>query len=208
MGLRVIGAGFARTGTHSLKLALEQLLGQPCYHMWELLAQPDHPPVWTAAARGKLPNWDELLQGYGAAVDFPPAAFWPELMEAFPESLVLLSVRDTEAWWQSCRRTAFPFVLSLPPSPVKEMIDTLWEKRFTTNVTDEAAAKAAFESFNEKVRKGVPPERLLEWRPEEGWAPICAALGMPIPDEPFPHVNTTEDFLRERLADSVSPPRA
>ena len=102
MSLRVIGAGFARTGTHSLKLALEQLLGQPCYHMWELLAQPEHVPVWTAAARGKLPNWGDLLQEYGATVDFPPAAFWPELMEAYPEALVLLSVRDTEAWWQSC----------------------------------------------------------------------------------------------------------
>ncbi len=179
--------------------------------MWELFAQPDHAPVWTAAARGKLPNWSELLQGYGAAIDFPPAAFWPELMEAFPESLILLSVRDTEAWWQSWIRTACPYVLSLPAGPVKEMIETLWEKRFTTNVTDEAAAKAAFESFNERVREGVRSERLLEWRPEEGWAPICAALGMPIPHEPFPHVNTTVDFLREireRLADSVSPPRA
>ena len=205
MGLRVIGAGFARTGTNSLKLALEQLLGKPCYHMWELLAHPNHAPVWTAAARGNLPNWDELLQGYGAAVDFPAAAFWPDLMEAYPESLILLSVRDTEGWWQSCKRTAFPFVLSLPPSPVKEMIETLWEKRFTTDVTNEASAKAAFEAFNEEVREGVPSERLLEWRPEEGWAPICAALGIPVPDEPFPHVNTAEDFIREKFADSVPP---
>ncbi len=208
MDLRVIGAGLGRTGTESLKLALEHLLGQRCYHMWEVIAHPDHAPVWTAAARGKLPNWSELLQGYGAAVDFPAAAFWPELMEAFPESLILLSVRDTESWWQSISRTAFPFVLSLPPSPIKEMIDTLFEERFTTNVTDEAAAKAAFESFNERVREGVAPERFLEWRPEEGWAPICAALGMPIPDEPFPHVNTREEFIRERLADSVSSPQA
>lgn len=184
-----------RTGTNSLKLALEQLLNTSCYHMWELVEHLDHAPVWTAAASGKLPDWSELLQGYGAAVDFPAAAFWPELMEAFPESLILLSVRDTEAWWQSCSRTVFPSVQALPASPVKEMIDTLWETRFTTDVT-EASAKAAYESFNEKVRQGVAPERLLEWRPEEGWDPICAALGVPVPDESFPHLNTTEDFLR------------
>jgi len=178
-------------------------LGEPCYHMWELVEQPDHPPVWTAAARGELPDWDELLRGYGATVDFPAAAFWPELMEAYPEAVVLLSVRDTEAWWRSCSRTAFPFVLSLPPGPVKEMIDTLWETRFTSNVTDEVAAKAAFESFNQRVRDGVPPDRLVEWRPEDGWAPICAALDLPVPDEPFPHVNTTEDFIRDVLPDSA-----
>jgi hypothetical protein len=207
MGLRVIGAGFARTGTNSLKLALEQLLNTPCYHMWELLEHLDHAPVWTAAATGKLPDWGELLQGYGAAVDYPAAAFWPELMDAFPESLILLSVRDTDAWWHSCNRTVFPTVQSLPAGPVKEMIDTLWETRFTTDFT-EAAAKAAFESSNEKVRRGVPPERLLEWRPEEGWEPICAALGVPVPDEPFPHLNTTEDFLRDKRAGSVLPPSA
>ena len=207
MGLRVIGAGMARTGTNSLKIALEQLLNTPCYHMWELFEHLDHAPVWTAAARGKLPDWSELLQGYGAAVDFPAAAFWPELMEAFPESLILLSVRDTEAWWQSCNRTVFPTVQSLPTGVVKEMIDTLFETRFTTDVT-EAAAKAAYESFNEKVRQGVPPERLLEWRPEEGWDSICAALGVPVPDEPFPHLNTTEDFLRDNRVGSVLPPSA
>ena len=85
------------------------------------------------------------------------------------------------------------------------MIDTLWETRFTTDLT-EAAAKAAFEAFNEKVRQGVPPDRLLEWRPEEGWGPICTALGVPVPDVPFPHANTTEDFLRENRVNSVSPP--
>jgi Sulfotransferase domain len=205
MGLRVIGAGFARTGTHSLKIALERLLGTPCYHMWELLAHQDHAPVWTEAAKGKLPDWDELLHGYGATVDFPAAAFWRELMEAYPDSLILLSYRDTESWWKSCSRTAFPFVLSLPASPVKEMIETLWEKRFITDVMNEDAAKAAFESYNNEVRMSAPRERLVEWQPQDGWSPICSALGLPVPGGPFPHVNTSDEFIRERFAGSSSP---
>jgi hypothetical protein len=202
--LRVIGAGMGRTGTHSLKYALERLLNKPCYHMFELFERPDDVPVWTAAARGDLPDWNELLEGFGAAIDFPPAAFWTELMEAFPDALILLSVRDTELWWQSCRRSIFPAVLSMVPGPEKEMIDALWEARFTMNVADETVAKATYEAFNERVRKGVPSERLLEWQPQEGWGPICAALELPLPDEPFPHVNTTDDFLREQRTPGVS----
>jgi len=204
LGLRVIGAGFARTGTHSLKVALEQLLDTRCYHMWELLAHEEHAPVWTAAAHGEIPNWDHLLAGYEAVVDYPAAAFWPELMEAYPDALILLSYRDTEGWWKSCSRTAFPFVLSLPAGPVKEMIQTLWEMRFISDVMNESAAKAAFEAHNDYVRSIVPSERLIEWQPGDGWLPICHALDVPVPDEPFPHVNTSEEFILERF--SVRPP--
>jgi len=201
LSLRVIGAGFARTGTNSLKVALEQLLDTRCYHMWELLAHEDHAPVWTAAARGELPDWDQLLAGYGAAVDFPAAAFWPELMDVYPDAFILLSYRDTEGWWKSCSSTAFPFVLSLPESPVKEMILTLWEHRFISDVMNESAAKSAFEAYNDNVRSTVPSERLIEWQPSDGWAPICDALGLPVPEEVFPHVNTSEEFIQERFSD-------
>ena len=193
-----------RTGTNSLKLALERLLGEPCYHMFECYEHPEHMPLWTAAAHGDPPDWDELLSGYGAAVDFPPAAFWPELMRAYPEALILLSVRDTDGWWASASRTIFPSVLAMPASPLREMIDALWSRRFTLAVEDEKAAKAAFEKFNDQVRTGVPSERLLEWRPGDGWEPICAALELPVPPEPFPHVNTTEEFLETRVSDPLA----
>lgn len=202
MSLQVIGAGLPRTGTNSLKHALEQLVGEPCYHMWELLAHQDHAPVWTAAGQGETPDWSKLLEGYGATVDFPAAAFWPELMDAYPSAFVLLSLRDTESWWHSCRRTAFPFVLGLPSGPVKDMILTLWEKRFITDVMNERAAKDAFEAYNESVRVGVPKERLIEWRLGDGWEPICRALHIRAPREAFPHVNTAEEFIRERFTRS------
>lgn len=198
MTIRVVGAGMARTATHSLKLALEQLLGGPCYHMWELFEHLDHIPVWIDAANGLTPDWDDFLAGYVATVDFPAAAFWPELMRAYPDALVLLSVRDTESWWKSASRTIVPRVREELEGPAKDMIETLWAARFTSDIETESAAKAAFEAFNERVRASVPEDRLLEWHLGDGWEPICLALGLPVPEEPFPHTNTTEDFLRER----------
>jgi hypothetical protein len=202
VALKVVGAGLGRTGTNSLKLALEHLLQKPCYHMWEVFSHPEHAPVWTAALKGEMPDWGAFLGDFNATIDFPAAAFWPELMEAYPESLVLLSVRDTDAWWNSCRRTIFSADHPPPPGPIGEMIEQMWVSRFTTNISDEAAAKEAYESFNNKVRQCVPPNRLLEWQAGDGWEPICTALGMEIPGEPFPHVNSSADFLNERGAES------
>lgn len=202
--MRVVGAGLGRTGTNSLKLALERLLQKPCYHMWEVYSHLDDAPVWTAATRGKFPDWSTFLRDYGATIDFPAAAFWPELMRAFPDSLVLLSARDTDAWWDSCIRTIFSPDLPEPP-PIREMVDKMWEQRFTSEISNEKVTKAAYEAFNDRVRQTVPPGRLLEWRPGDGWEPICTALGLAIPDEPFPHVNTSNDFRRERAIDDEKP---
>jgi hypothetical protein len=165
--------------------------------MFELLQRLEHAPIWAAAAHGELPDWDALFAGHGAAVDYPAAAFWPELMEAYPDALILLSVRDTEDWWRSASRTVFPSVRELPPGRLRDMMEALWSTRFTMAFDDEQAARASFEAHNERVRRGVPRERLLEWRPGDGWEPICRALDLPVPDEPFPHVNTTADFLEQ-----------
>jgi hypothetical protein len=196
--LNVVGAGLGRTGTNSLKVALEHLLKKPCYHMWEVFSHPEHAPVWTAAAKGSMPDWDEFLLGFGATIDFPAAAFWPELMDANPDALVLLSVRDTDDWWNSCRRTIFSSDNPPPPGQIGEMIEAMWENRFTRDIQTEAVAKKTYEAFNEKVRRNVPPERLLEWQPGDGWGPICAALDLSIPDQQFPHVNSSAEFLRDR----------
>jgi hypothetical protein len=188
-----------RTGTHSLKLALEQLLGGPCYHMWEVFQHLEQVPAWVAAAHGDMPVWDELLAGYVATVDFPAAAFWPELMEAYPDALVLLSTRDTESWWQSARQTIVPRVRQELEPPASDMIEAVWAARFTSDIHEEVAAKAAYEAFNDRVRAGVPSDRLLEWRLGDGWEPLCSALGVQTPDNPFPHTNRTADFLREKV---------
>lgn len=200
MALQVVGAGLGRTGTHSLQLALQRLLGAPCYHMMEVFGRPDDIPVWQAAAEGAMPDWAAFLADYRAVVDWPAAAFWAELHACFPDAVVLLSVReDADAWWRSAHDTIFALgARPIPDDPVfaaqMRMVDELLTRRFTPDWQDARAAKAAYERHNEAVRTAVPRARLLEWRPGDGWEPICAALACEVPDEPFPHVNTTSDF--------------
>jgi hypothetical protein len=198
MGLRVVGAGLGRTGTHSLQHALHRLLGAPCYHMIELFVHLEHTPMWHAATRAEPVDWDELLAGYIATVDWPGAAFWRELSTANPDAVVLLSVRDdAEAWWRSADRTIFEaFRRTTPPEMAAwhQMVTDLFSTRFTEQWDDKAAAMAAYERHNTEVRSTIAPDRLLEWKPGDGWEPICRALDVPVPDEPFPHVNSTEDF--------------
>lgn len=204
MTLQVVGAGLGRTGTLSLKLALERLLGGPCYHMMEVFAHPEHVEAWHLAARGGAPDWRALFAGYRAAVDWPAAAFWPELAQAFPDALVVLSLRDPDSWWRSASGTIFPSV-ERADGAWRAMIEALFQNRFTTALGDREACLAAFERHNAEVRRAVPKARLLEWRAADGWGPLCAALGLPVPAEPFPRVNSSEEF-HARLA--AQPPAA
>jgi len=200
MTLRVVGAGLGRTGTHSLKLALEQILGGRCYHMMETFDRPDDMTVWHAAANGDLPEWPAFLTEYDAAVDWPAAAFWLELSEAFPDAIVLLSTRSSaDAWWTSANDTIFQVSQrEVPPDDMfaaqLAMIKDLLANRFTPNWLVADDAKRAYEAHNATVRATVDPARLVDWHPGDGWEPICTALSLPVPDAPFPHVNSTADF--------------
>jgi hypothetical protein len=201
MALRVVGAGLGRTGTHSLKVAFEQLLGGPCYHMVEVFGRPDQRDGWTAAARGDDIDWDAFLSGYVATVDWPAAAFWRELSAASPEAVVVLSTRkDTASWWKSAEETIFAVLArgAKPDDPggAEElaMITGLLERRFTPGWLDRDTAMAAYDAHNAAVRASVPPERLVDWQAGDGWEPLCAGLGLAVPDEPFPHLNSTSDF--------------
>ncbi len=198
MTLQVVGAGVGRTGTTSLKAALEQLLGGRCYHMFEVLDHPGHVGVWSAAAAGDPVDWDALFDGFTAAVDWPVASFWPELTAMYPDALVLLSNRESpEVWWKSASATVFEVTRRPTPPGMEEwraMVDRAIGDRFTPDVHDRDAAIAAYERHNARVRAEVPVERLLEWQPGDGWEPICERLGLPVPDAPFPHANTTDEF--------------
>jgi hypothetical protein len=199
MTLQVVGAGLGRTGTTSLKSALEQLLDGRCYHMIEVFGRPDDAKTWQRAGDGDLPDWDEFLREYCATVDWPAAAFWRELSAAYPDALVLLSTRDADSWWKSANDTIFQ-ALSREPEPgspmdaQRTMILSLWHSHFTLNWDDADAAKLAYLRHNADVRETIPAERLVEWHPGDGWGPLCAALDRPEPDTPFPHVNTTDEF--------------
>jgi hypothetical protein len=197
MSLKVVGAGLGRTGTHSLKLALEQLLGGPCYHMLEVIGHPEHVPVWHRAIKGEQVDWDVLFAGYAAAVDWPEVTMWRELHAAYPDAPVLLSVRDSiEAWWKSFSQTILEVMQKPPPDPDDPWfaMSTDMLRRFSPDGMDPDSLKAAYERHNQSVRDAVPAGQLIEWRPRDGWGPICAGLGMAVPAEDFPHVNTTDDF--------------
>jgi hypothetical protein len=197
MSLAVVGAGVGRTGTHSLKLALEQLLGGPCHHMVEVLGDPAQVPGWTDAIEGRPVDWSKLLEGYRSIVDWPGGAFWRELLAANPDALVLLSVRDdADAWYRSASRTIFLTFDHMPPEaqPWMNSVRQLLHERFSDNFDDRAAMIDAYERHNEAVRQEVPSSQLLEWRPADGWEPICERLGLPVPAEPFPVTNTTDEF--------------
>jgi hypothetical protein len=196
MEIAVVGAGVGRTGTHSLKIALEQLIGAPCHHMLEILGDPSQIPAWTDAIEGRPVDWSAMLANYGSIVDWPGGAFWPELSAAFPNALVLLSVRDPEAWYRSASNTIFQTFDNMPPDfqPWMNSVRQLLRDRFSDRFDDPTAMMDAFVRHNDAVRAAIPASRFLEWTPGDGWEPICDRLNVPVPAEPFPVTNTTDEF--------------
>ncbi len=200
MTLRVVGAGLGRTGTNSLKVALERLLDGRCYHMFELLERPGDTEGWERAAAGELVRWDWLARDYVATLDFPAAMFWRALLADSPNAVVLLSTRESaQIWWDSFRRTIVPSLSGEVPADRPD-----WARRRAMNLEvlghltpqwrREADAIAAYERHNEEVRRTVPADRLIDWQPGDGWEPICSALGVAVPEDPFPHENAAADF--------------
>jgi sulfotransferase family protein len=196
--LQVVGAGLPRTGTSSLKLALERLTGGRCYHMREVSETPGAAEAWQAAAEGRPTDWETLLAGYVAAVDWPASAFWRELAAASPDAPVVLSQRTSaEEWWRSVEATVAVALTRAIDDPViarGRAMGRAIAGRFCPEWPDPAAAQAAYERHNGEVRAAIAPGRLVEWRPADGWEPLCAALGVPVPDEPFPRTNDAAGF--------------
>jgi hypothetical protein len=206
MALQVIGAGFGRTGTHSLQVALETLGFGPCHHMREVMAHPKQAATWQAAQRGEKVDWARFLADYRASVDWPSCTFYRELMVAFPDAKVLLSVRDPERWYESTRETIYelsgggmPGWLRRIAPPLRAVHDTaslIWTNTFGGRFEDKAHAIAVFEANIAEVERVVPPERLLVFEVSQGWGPLCEFLGVPVPDQPFPRLNDREEMLR------------
>jgi len=205
MALSVIGAGVGRTGTLSLKLALERLGFAPCYHMREVFEHhlASHVPVWARAADGERIDWDTLFEGYRSAVDFPASAFYGEISQHYPDARVILTVRDPDRWFQSFSDTILhPLTERLPDNLAdwgRMVHKAIVDRIFDGQVEDRAHVIACYKRHNEQVRQTIPAERLLVYEVATGWDPLCQFLGVPLPDEPFPKANTTDEF-RERIA--------
>ena len=221
--MKVIGAGFGRTGTASLRAALERLGYDPCYHMATVIAQPYRVRQWLDIAQGRAagraPDWDEVFAGFQAAVDWPAAAYWRELAEHYPEAKVVVSVRDAQRWYDSVSATIFASALAerRPLSPRRRVIRWLVTRRapdfalmprmakatvmdpiFDGRMDDREHVLEVFEQHVAEVTATIPPDRLLVFDVKEGWEPLCEFLGRPVPDEPFPQVNERDAFRRKR----------
>lgn len=211
MDIQVIGAGFGRTGTMSLKAALEQLGFGPCYHMSEVMEHSGHEYKWHAACHGGSLDWS-VFDGYRAAVDWPAAHYWRELIDRYPKAKVILSVRDGESWYKSVTDTIYGRISSPLPDEAPEVLrihremtrKIVLEDTFGGRFLDKKHAIGVFERHNEEVRRAVEPSRLLVYNVKEGWEPLCDFLGVTIPSEPFPRVNDTASFLAWVAEDDAS----
>jgi hypothetical protein len=199
MALKVVGAGFGRTGTLSLKHALERVGAGPCYHMMEVFPRPDHVAMWHRLAFENLIDWDLLFRDFQATVDWPSARWWREIAAHYPEARVLLSVRDPESWYKSMIDTIFQpmnFQVRDDASEIVRLQNQMVRKAILTETfdnrfEDKAHAIEVFERHTQEVRDTIDPARLLVFDVKEGWAPLCRFLEVPIPDEPFPRLNDT-----------------
>jgi hypothetical protein len=211
MDLEVIGAGFGRTGTLSLKLALEELGLGPCYHMVETIAHPEHDALWLALAKGETTDWRPILESYASTVDWPGVMIWKELAAAYPDAKIVLTVRNPQSWYASAAATIFARMQEARDAeilrargvadaidPIRRrhmaMINAVVVEQSFDGSLDEANAIHMFNAHNDEVRRLVPPERLLVYEVAQGWAPLCAFLGRPVPATPFPKVNSMDDF--------------
>jgi hypothetical protein len=198
--VRVIGAGFGRTGTDSMREALDILGFGPCHHMRELFADPAHRALWRDLNAnlddgGPVPTWDALLGRYGSCIDWPSAAYWPRLVTAYPAAKVILTWRTPESWWESFSRTILPMVQSDMQTPQPRGADLLVRRVFGGRL-DLDHCIAAYTANVALARATVPPGRLLVHAIGDGWDPVCAFLGVPVPAVPYPSSNTAADFNR------------
>jgi hypothetical protein len=201
MGLEVIGAGYPRTGTLSLKLALEQLGLGPCHHMREVLMNPASASLWVQAADGR-PDWDTIFKDYRSCTDVPGCTFWRELTDYYPDAKILLSVRDPEEWFGSTQATVFSSAWRQRSAmtPLKDFLEKAVYADFGERIYDRDFMFKQFKRHNDEVIGSVPRERLLVFDVRESWGPLCEFLGVPVPIAPFPRANSRDEMLGMRTA--------
>ncbi len=195
MTIKVIGAGLGRTGTASLKLALEQLDFGPCYHMGEVMVNIEQrAPFWVAASKGNA-DWEAIFDGYQSAADFPSCSFWREQMAYYPQAKVILSTRSAESWFDSVNGTIMsPDATKwLESSPMAEFFETCMWKGYKPHIYDRDWMINFFNEREAQIKAEVPAERLLVFDVKEGWEPLCRFLDVAIPASDFPRVNSREE---------------
>lgn len=206
MTLKIIGAGFGRTGTHSLKLALDRLGYAPCHHMYEVRRMPEQVRLWLDIASGAAFNPDVAMAGFVSQVDWPASVFWRRLIDEYSDAKVILTDRDPNSWYDSLSKTIIPGTLlgrEKDTDPVNrdasEMIYRLiLQGLFEGRYEDRAFCIEKYLSHRDEVIDTVPADRLLVLRSGDGWSPLCDFLGLPVPMEPFPRTNSMAEFIARK----------
>jgi len=214
MSLQVIGSGVGRTGTHSLKLALEILGFGKCYHMEDLLREPGRLNYFEQAEKGESVNWDALFEGYKSAVDYPVARYYKQIIPAYPNARVVHTIRDAESWYKSAMETIFwaskpsagrilKMLIRMPFSsairnrmPVLKYNGKMVDSIFGKDLHNKQEVIKRYNAINEETLNFLPKERSLVYEVKSGWEPLCNFLNVPIPSEPFPRSNTREQFRK------------
>ena len=205
MTLKVIGAGFGRTGTMSMKAALEQLGLGPCYHMVECLPRgPEHWRKWVDAASGN-PDWDSIFDGFSSSVDFPACSSYRALADYYPDAKVVLTVRDPERWFESTQETIFAphWIDYLRNSDMAKFMQLTINDHLQDRMHDKPHLIKRFNEHIEEVQSTIPASRLLVFRVEQGWQPLCDFLDLPVPETDFPRINDTQatkDIINQIIA--------
>jgi hypothetical protein len=213
MALKVIGAGFGRTGTTSLKAALEQLGFAKCHHMQEVVTSRRQIELWQTKAEKREVDWDEVFDGFQASCDWPSSTYWEELAAHYPDAKIVLTVRDEARWYDSCAETIYPFSYVLPQwaarvipyfrSFNRMVVAQVWHGVFGGRFEDREHALAIYRAHVAHVRATAPPDRLLVFESKEGWEPLCRFLDVPVPADPYPHLNDAATIKRALLAIKV-----
>ena len=210
MALQVIGAGFGRTGTTSLKAALEQLGFSKCHHMQEVMKSGAQVRLWQALSDGDEVVWDEVFEGFQASCDWPSCSYWERLQHHYPDAKIVLSVRDESRWYESVLETIYPASFLLPrwlESLVppfarmnKMVVASVWDGVFEGRFEDREHALQVYRDHNAHVKATAPPDQLLVFEAKDGWGPLCDFLNVPVPENDYPHLNDAAQIRRMILA--------
>lgn len=205
MTLKVIGTGFGRTGTDSMREALAILGFGPCHHMFEVIANEEQKRRWRALVQGAAADWDLLFEGYSSCIDWPSAYYWRELIKVYPHARVILTYRSAESWWKSFEQTILEG-LNRSTDPASLGLALIRDKVFSGKPGERAHALAVYQANVDAVRATVPKDRLLVHELGDGWEPLCAHLGVPVPNLPYPSRNTSNEFQNTTLKTDFTKP--
>lgn len=199
MAIKIIGVGVGRTGTFSLRLAINQLGFGPCHHMEEVLKNLDgQVPLWMEALKGNA-DFKTIYAGFNSTVDWPTAGFFRELIKEYPKAKYILTERSPENWADSFGSTIYKLLQAKDQAPdkVKDWLNmasgVIAKSGFPEGLDRDGLIKG-FIAHNNAVKETIPADQLLVFQVKDGWEPICEFLDVPVPKEEFPKTNNREEF--------------